>query len=238
MAGVRPVWGHDDQNGGPVTGAVQPGGVDGQPVPADGAQPDGGRRVPWPAPAWPAAAAAASRGTGSSHELGQSLSGICASQRSAASFTEVTEPAASSMTTPCPSAGRGSRACPASSARRSPSATCGAILVTMSRSCWENPAAPASWCRGDEPYEPGRAHSRALPVQPGLTLCKCGKSKPRTAALGKSVRHRATWPRDRGRKDSSWSAASSRPQRREVAATPAVTALRATPARTCVRILR
>ena len=35
------------------------------------------------APAWPAAA---SRGSGSWHELGQSLSGICASQRSAASF--------------------------------------------------------------------------------------------------------------------------------------------------------
>jgi hypothetical protein len=45
-------------------------------------------------------AAAASSGSGSWDELGQSLSGICASQRSAASFTGVTDPAASSMTTP------------------------------------------------------------------------------------------------------------------------------------------
>jgi len=70
-----------------------------------------GVRWLWPAPAVPAAAAAASKGSGSWQELGQSLSGICASQRSAASFTAVTEPAASRMTTPCPSVGRGPWEC-------------------------------------------------------------------------------------------------------------------------------
>jgi len=51
------------------------------------------------------------QGSGSWQELGQSLSGICASQRSAASFTAVTEPAASRMTTLCPSVGRGPWEC-------------------------------------------------------------------------------------------------------------------------------
>jgi hypothetical protein len=36
----------EQQHSGLAAGAVQPRGVDRQPVPADGAQPDGGRRVP------------------------------------------------------------------------------------------------------------------------------------------------------------------------------------------------
>jgi hypothetical protein len=103
-------------------------------------------------------------------------------------------------------------------------------------------------------YEHGRTHarspgpmapalrisptSRRPPAQRGLTICHCGKSKPRNRRAAGVSTPSGPSGHDRRRRDSSWSAASSRPQRREFVATSAATALRTTPARTCVRILR